>query len=221
VQEGTQEETTAVVPVVKKKGNLTSLNRMSQKGVRRKFPYTPYDFDFLKIAERLKAVGLSDDDLVYVFGVGNIAHIKKWKIDSPEFKEACRAGKEIATRNLLATGFRAAKGFDYEETTEKWERDTNIIDRVKLRLKERMVYKRHQPPDTSMLQNLLGLIDKRWSQPKGTNVEIARQQNINIGSIRFDGTLDSKRIERLANRLLPKDTEDNERKLVVSTEVGR
>jgi len=226
VQEGTQEETTAVVSVEQKIGpprgrkggrpfGTKNLPKMRYKHIS-----APYDFSFVQTAERLKAAGLSDDDILYVFGLGDIRDLKRWKTDSPEFKKACESGKTIAVQTLLAQSFRMSKGYNYEETTEKYIRD-KTDPKGKLRLAHRYVYKRCQPPDGNQLQMLLGALDKRFRQSKLAGVEIAQQQNINIGSIRFDGTLDSKRIEQLANRLLPKNTEDNERKLVVSTEAGR
>ena len=177
-------------------------------------PFAKFDFDYVKCAERLRAAGLTMDEIAWIFGLANRRELNRWKIKDPAFAEACKEGREIVKRRLVAAGLRAAWGYEYEDYNEKWTPDKET---GKLELKEKSVFKKHAMPDAQLLMFMLTNIDpEQWKMRH--KVVVDNQLKVNI---KIDGKLDGKRIVALANRLFPKDTEVAGRKHIVATEVGR
>lgn len=199
-------------------GGKFAPNHKSAKPWSRRHPFSRPDFDYIKVSERLVAAGLTQDDLAFVYGVADKKAIKAWGLHDPEFLAACKRGKDVAARRIVASCLRAAVGFEAEDSQEEWIQDTDDKGKPtgKLKLKSRKITKKTYPPDQSAIAFLLCNIDKRWMSAH----QMIKVEKSDI-RIKIDGKLDTKRIEQLAHRLLPPGPADGERKPVVATEVGR
>ena len=95
-----------------------AIRRKLQKGAK-------YNYDFVQVASRMVAAGMTEKEIGYWLGVKPTT-ISKWKQRYAEFKLATdskSSAKKIAGAYLVANGLRAAMGFDYEEVDQVLERN--------------------------------------------------------------------------------------------------
>jgi len=94
------------------------------KAVRRKLQKgAKYNYDFVQVASRMVAAGMTEKEIGYWLGVKPTT-ISKWKQRYEEFKLATdskSSAKKIAVSHLVANGLRSAMGYDYEEVDQVFE----------------------------------------------------------------------------------------------------
>lgn len=181
------------------------IRRKLQKGAK-------FNFDFVEMASRMVAAGMTETDLGYVLGV-KPGTIKKWKQRYAEFKEACSSGKEIAKQYLVAKGLRAAMGYDYEEVDQVLERNKDGEMYVK---KETRKLK-HKAVDKDLL--IFFLINMARGSGEWRNVKsieiTEKKQNVNI---HLSGHIESDTIRKLAGAAI-KQAEQMDKLPVIEAEV--
>lgn len=161
------------------------IRRKLQKGAK-------FNFDFVEMASRMVAAGMTETDLGYVLGV-KPGTIKKWKQRYAEFKEACSSGKEIAKQYLVAKGLRAAFGYDYEEVDQVLTRNKDgelVVTKETRKLK-------HKAVDKDLLIFFLINMARgsgEWKNVKSIEVT-EKKQNLNIT---LTGQIESDTIRKLA-----------------------
>ena len=162
-----------------------ALRRKIKKGAK-------YNYDFVQVASRLVAAGMTEKDLGFVLGVKPTT-IKKWKQRYEEFSLACTDGKEIAKQNLVANGLRTAMGYDYEEIDRVLERNADgelVVKKETRKLK-------HRPVDKDLLIFFLINMDRgegNWKNTKSIEVE-QKRKNVNIN---LTGEIEASTIRELA-----------------------
>jgi len=168
-------------------------NSTTSLALRRKIKKgATFNYDFVNVASRLVAAGMTEKDIGYVLGVKPTT-IKKWKQRYEEFKLACKDGKEVAKQYIIANGLRAATGYDYEEVDVTHERNLE----GKLEIKKKTVKLRHRPVDKDLLMFFLINLDKdfgNWRNVKSIEVEHTNR-NINVD---LTGQIESDTIRKLA-----------------------
>ena len=171
-----------------------------------------WDVKFYEMAEKLKSLGFSNKDLGFFLGNVSTSTIKDWMKKKPKLKLAIEAGREVARKKLIASGLKAAWGYDYEESNEKFTPDESGT----LVLKERSVFHKHKPPDTKLMLTFLAVLD-----PEFRHVYQRASEGVNKNiTLKIDGKLESKKMQELAGRLLEVDTEGLGRKSIISEQVG-
>ncbi len=198
-----------------------AIRRKLKKGAK-------FDYEFVMIAARLVAAGLTESDLGYVLGVKPTT-INKWKQRYEEFRLATASGssaKEVAKSHLIATGIRAAMGYDYEEMDIVEERtinpdynpdDPDSPETIMIE-KKRTTKCRHRQPDKDLL--LFFLInmgrqtgDNDWKNVKSIEVE----QKKTVTNISLTGHIESDAIRKLAGAALNEaDNQDRKTKQIKS-----
>ena len=181
------------------------LRRKLQKGAK-------YNYDFVEMASRMVAAGMTERDLGFVLGV-KPGTIKKWKQRYAEFKEACSSGKEIAKQYLVAKGLRAAMGYDYEEIDQVLARNEDGELAV---IKETRKLK-HRPVDKDLLFFFLINMARgsgEWKNVKTIEVTETKQ-NLNIN---LTGVIESDTIRKLAGAAI-KQADEIDRLPVIEAEV--
>jgi hypothetical protein len=178
------------------------------KATRRKLKKgAKFDYEFVQIAARLVAAGLTEADLGYVLGVKPTT-INKWKQRYEEFRLATASGssaKDVAKSHMIATGIRSAMGYDYEEVDIVTERVVNIdydpedkdSEPYLMVEKKRTVKCRHRPPDKDLLLFFLINMDRgqgNWKNVKSIEIE----QKKTITNVNLTGKIESTDIRRLA-----------------------
>ena len=177
---------------------------------------TKYRPEFVDIAEKLKSAGFSNDDIGWALGVYGGGTVRDWMDSHPDFKVAIEHGREKTRQRLVAKGIRAASGYDYEESNEKWI-TTNQIDEegkpIEV-LKERSVFKKHSPPDTKLLLSFLAVLDpnfrKIWTGEQKLNKSV---------TVKLSGKADQENIRNLFEGLLAENPDRPQRKSTVAIEV--
>ena len=165
-----------------------------------------FDTKFVEIVAKLKSMGFTNADIAYTLGV-HPSTIQSWQKMYPELAQAIKDGRENAIIQLVAKSMRLAAGYDYVEENEKYVKDKKTGEEV---LKERSIFKKHQPPNPKMLMFLLCNMDpENWTSEHKIEVN----QN-DIVSVKLDGNIARKQIEQLAGKLL-----ESTRKKVESHEV--
>ena len=129
-----------------------------------------FNYDFVKMAARLKAAGFTDNDLAYAFDVTSTT-VRTWQKKHPEFALACSKGKEAASRYLVAQALRAAAGYDYTETDAKYRAeqytDEEGVEQTKEVLIGKTVKDKHQKSDPFLLTfMLINLSDGEFKNTK-------------------------------------------------------
>ena len=164
------------------------------KVIRRKLKKgATYSYDFVQVAARMTAAGMTVKDVGFVLGVKPTT-VTKWKERYSEFGEACRDGKEIAKQYLVANGLRTALGYDYEEVDQVFVKDTEKGDLV---LQKETRKLRHRPVDKDLMMFFLINLDRgqgNWKNVKSVEIEQKKTTtNINISA-----NLESSDIRKLA-----------------------
>ncbi len=184
-----------------------ALRRKIKKGAK-------YNREFVQVASRMVAAGMTEKELGFFLGV-KPATIKKWKQRYDEFALATKNGssaKEIAKSHLVANGLRAAMGYDYEEVDRVMERNSEgelIVKKETRKLK-------HKPIDKDMLIFFLINMDRgegNWKNVKSVEIE-QKKQNVNIN---LTGEIEASTIKALAGAAIKEaDKMEKETKVVRS-----
>ena len=177
------------------------------KAIRRKLRKgAKYNYDFVQIASRMVAAGMTEKEIGYWLGVKPTT-ISKWKQRYEEFALATNSqssAKQIATSHLIANGLRSAMGYDYEEVDQVLEMvDNPDYDEEDEKCKEpkliQVVKKetrklKHRPPDKDLLMFFLLNLSDEYHNVKSVHIEQTKKQvNVNI-----TGQLESSDIRKLA-----------------------
>ena len=162
------------------------------KAIKRKLKKgAKYNFDFVQIAARLVAAGMTEKDVGYVLGVKPTT-IAKWKQRYSEFKKATdnkSSAKQIATSHLIASGLRSAMGFDYEEVDQvltrvknpEWEEENKESEEYILVVNKETRKLKHRPPDKDLLLFFLINLTDEYHNVKSIYVEQTNKNlNVNI-----------------------------------------
>lgn len=167
-----------------------------------------------EIARRLRSLGLTQEDIAQVFGIGRrtLYDVRK---AHPKFEEALKRGKvKLHDKFLLPHLVLAATGYDYEESCVKYDKNG--------KQSSKHVYTKHQPPNAQLfmclLMNQFPKGTEMW--PEGWKVrQIGGQDSRNL-IVKIDAKADIEQIGRLAGKLFPRDTDRPPGKHIVSKEVG-
>ncbi len=177
------------------------------KAIRRKLKKgAKYNFDFVQIASRMVAAGMTEKDVGYVLGVKPTT-ISKWKQRYEEFALATNSqssAKKIAVSHLVANGLRSAIGYDYEEVDQVFEtvdnpdydstdKDCKETPFIRV-MKKETVKLRHRAPDKDMLMFFLLNLSDEYHNVKSVTIEQTKKQV----SVNITGTLESADIRKLA-----------------------
>lgn len=195
-------------------GNV--IRRKIRKGAK-------FDWEFVQIAARLVAAGMTETQVGFVLGV-KPATIKQWKRRYEEFKVATdnkSSAKQVAVAHLVASGLQAAMGYDYEDVdvtmkrikNKEWEPDDPDSEEFVFIVEKETRKTKHRPPDKDLLQFfLLNLTDEYRNTKSITIEETKRVTNVNI-----TGVLESSDIRKLAGAAFKTaDSMDKETKRVES-----
>ena len=176
-----------------------AIRRKLQKGAK-------YNYDFVQVASRMVAAGMTEKEIGYWLGVKPTT-ISKWKQRYEEFALATNSqssAKKIATAHLVANGLRSAMGYDFEEVDQVFEMVENPkYDEFDAKCKEPKFIQglkketrklKHRPPDKDLLMFFLLNLSDEYKNVKSVTIEQTRKQvNVNI-----TGTLESSDIRKLA-----------------------
>lgn len=98
---------------------------------------------YIKQAEAMSELGLTDIEMASVFGV-SVRTLHRWKVENEQFCHALKAGKEIADERVVRSLYQKATGYEYVEQVamkvkrSQYEEDIVVED-----------VERHQPADTT------------------------------------------------------------------------
>lgn len=96
--------------------------------------------EFVKQAEKLCALGATDEDLADFFQVG-IRTISNWKAEHPEFLQALKGGKDQADDRVERSLYQKAVGYSYDAVHfSAFQGDVTATP-----------YRQHVPPDTTAM----------------------------------------------------------------------
>ena len=198
------------------------------KAIKRKLKKgAKYNFDFVQIAARLVAAGMTEKDVGYVLGVKPTT-IAKWKQRYEEFALATNSkssAKQIAVAHLVANGLRSATGYDYEEVDQVLEmadnpdydeddedcKEPKFIQVVK---KETRKLK-HRAPDKDLLMFFLLNLSDEYHNVRSVQIEQTKKQiNVNI-----TGQLESSDIRKLAGAAFQEADRIDKRTKVIESKV--
>ena len=182
-------------------------NSTTGKVIRRKLQKgAKYNYDFVQIASRLVAAGMTERDIGYVLGVKPTT-VSKWKQRYAEFKLATdskSSAKQIAVAHMVANGLRSATGYDFEEVDQVFEMadnpDYNEEDGDCREPKRILVVKKetrklkHRAPDKDLLMFFLLNLSDEYHNVRSIQIDQTKKQiNVNI-----TGKLESSDIRKLA-----------------------
>ena len=197
------------------------------KAIRRKLKKgAKYNYDFVQVASRMVAAGMTEKDIGYVLGVKPTT-IATWKQRYSEFKLATdskSSAKQIAISHLVANGLRSATGYDYEEVDQVFEKvenpDYDLDDKDRkekptiLVLKKETRKLRHRPVDKDLLMFFLLNLSDEYHNVRSIQIEQTKKQI----SVNITGQLESSDIRKLAGAAFKEaDRVDQQTKKVVST----
>ena len=99
--------------------------------------------DYVKQAQRLCDLGLTDIEIAQVFDV-SVRTLHRWKAESEEFCHSLKAGKANADARVERSLYMRAAGYEYVEQqahkvkVDQYEERVEVVD-----------VERHMPPDTT------------------------------------------------------------------------
>lgn len=191
---------------------VTAGRRKLRKGAK-------YDYNFVEVAARMVAAGMTVAEVGFWLGVKPTT-IKQWKARYPEFKAATdnkSDAKAIAHAHLVASGLRSAMGYDYEEVDVVTEEILNDMydpedpdsPRTVMVEKKRTTKLRHSKPDKDLLQFFLINLGNEYKNHKSVSIETTKKEvNVNL-----TGQLEASDIRKLAGAACKvADGKDNARK---------
>ncbi len=196
-----------------------AIRRKLQKGAK-------YNYDFVQVASRMVAAGMTEKDIGYWLGVKPTT-ISKWKQRYEEFALATNSqssAKKIATAHLVANGLRSAMGYDFEETDQVLEmvdnpdydeEDENCKEPKLIQVVKKETRKlKHRAPDKDLLMFFLLNLSDEYHNVKSIQIDQTKKQiNVNI-----TGQLESSDIRKLAGAAFKEaDRIERETKKVIST----
>lgn len=154
-----------------------------------------FDFSFVEPIARMTALGFTEKDLGFIFGVTGEA-VHKWKSRYPELKEEITKLKPVAGAHFVAQMTRSAMGYEYEEETKRYvpkvDEESGEVGEV---LQTRTVKTKHQPgnPQLAMFMatNLFPNLFKN-------RFEISKQET----KIEFKAELSAEEIRSFSGKLL-------------------
>jgi hypothetical protein len=177
-----------------------------------------YDYNFVEIAARMVAAGMTVTEVGYWLGVKPTT-IKQWKARYPEFKAATdnkSNAKAIAHAHLVASGLRAAMGYDFEEIETVMEPGTDEDGEPCMVVKSEKKKLKHRPPDKDLLQFFLINLGNEYKNHKTIQIETTKKE-VNV---HLTGVLESDDIRKLAGAAVGlADRQDKQRKRIESTAV--
>lgn len=182
-------------------------NSTTGKAVRRKLQKgAKYNYDFVQVASRMVAAGMTEKEVGYWLGVKPTT-IAKWKQRYKEFKLATdskSSAKQIAGAHLVANGLRSAMGYDYEELDQVLEmidnpkydsEDENCKEPALIQVVKKETRKlKHRPPDKDLLMFFLLNLSDEYHNTRSIQIEQTKKQ-INVS---ITGQLESSDIRKLA-----------------------
>lgn len=98
---------------------------------------------FIKQAEAMSALGLTDAEMAEVFDV-SVRTLHRWKLESDPFCHALRAGKDVADERVARALYQNATGYDYRETQAVKVKVGQHEEKVEL-----VEVERHKPAETT------------------------------------------------------------------------
>ena len=197
------------------------------KAIRRKLKKgAKYNYDFVQVASRMVAAGMTEKEIGYWLGVKPTT-ISKWKQRYEEFALATNSqssAKKIATAHLVANGLRSAMGYDFEEVDQVFEmtdnpdydpNDENCKEpRLIQALKKETRKLKHRAPDKDLLMFFLLNLSDEYHNVRSIQIEQTKKQI----SVNITGQLESSDIRKLAGAAFKEaDRVDQQTKKVVST----
>ncbi len=186
------------------------LRRKLQKGAK-------YNYDFVQVASRMVAAGMTEKEIGFWLGV-KPGTIKKWKQRYEEFKLATdskSSAKKIAGAYLVTSGLRAATGYDYEEVDQVGRINEDgefIVTKETRKLK-------HKAVDKDLLIFFLINMARgsgEWSNVKSVEVT-EKKQNLNIN---LTGVIESDTIRKLAGAALKQADEIDKQPIIEAEVIG-
>lgn len=166
-------------------------------------PNAGFNLKYIEMAGKLKAAGFTLDDIAYVFSMSK-STISEWEKKHPLFKAAIDEGKQVAKTEILARAFRAACGYDYEESNEKFD-EKGVLE-------SRSVFHKHCPPNPKLIMWLVcNLSPDEWKSEH--KILVDHEDTVHV---KLDGVAASKQIESLAGKLFG--TKDTKKKTIIETE---
>lgn len=182
-------------------------NSTTGKAIRRKLQKgAKYNYDFVQVASRMVAAGMTEKEVGYWLGVKPTT-ISKWKQRYSEFKLATdskSSAKQIATAHLVANGLRSAMGYDFEEVDQvlvmvdnpKYdETDEDCKEPKSIQVVQKETRKlKHRAPDKDLLMFFLLNLSDEYHNTKSIQIEQTKKQ-INVS---ITGQLESSDIRKLA-----------------------
>lgn len=134
---------------------------------------TEYEEDYARQAEKLCALGATDDELASFFNVHR-ATIYRWKLDHTEFCDAIKAAKDIADERVERSLYQKATGYDVTEEVavkikvEQYREEVEVVQVDK-----------HIPADTTAA--IFWLKNRRSGQWRD-KTETELSGSVNLGS---------------------------------------
>ncbi len=154
-----------------------------------------FDFSFVEPIARMTALGFTEKDLGFIFGVTGEA-VHKWKSRYPELKEEIANLKPVAGTHFVAQMTRSAMGYEYEEETKRFvprvDEETGEVGEV---LQTRTIKTKHQPgnPQLAMFMAV-----NLWPDLFKNKFEISKNET----KIEFKAELTGEEIKSFAGKLL-------------------
>lgn len=104
---------------------------------------TDFDPEMIAQAEKLCALGATDDEMADFFGVHR-STLYRWKLDHPDFCDAIKTAKEAADERVERSLYQKATGYTVTEQQAvkiKTGKDSEAVETVEV--------ERHVPADTT------------------------------------------------------------------------
>ena len=102
-----------------------------------------FDERFVKQAEAMSALGLTDAEMAEVFDV-SVRTLHRWKIESEPFCHALRIGKEVADERVARALFQNATGYEYTEQQAIKIKKSQYEETVEV-----VTVEKHRPAETT------------------------------------------------------------------------
>lgn len=141
---------------------------------------TKWKDQFLKDAEKLCLLGMTDAELAVYFEVCEDT-INTWKKVHIKFGRVLKESREIADANVAKRLYKRAMGYSHPDTQAKWvESDVFDPDTETYRKEGRWEYAKltkHYPPDTKAASMwLYNRQRRRWRDRAGLEIGLSKEQ---------------------------------------------
>lgn len=170
-------------------------------------PKSSFNFKYVEMAARLKAAGFSNEDIGYAFGMDRVT-IQKWATKHPQFKRALEEGRNVSKSYVVAKALKAACGYDYDESNEKFDKNGNSLGIS--------VFHKHQAPNPKLIMWLLcNLSPEEWKSEH--KILVGKEETIHV---KLDGKMASKQIEQLAGKLFDEPGKTKKKVISIDTDTA-